>query len=97
MRSGRSAACGSSDLSLEPMKEELRFTDLSMFDWVIIGSQTETRQPDGVVPAFAPPFEWVARIVAQAREAGCRVYLKPNLLGAVNPQIPGMVLPQEEP
>jgi protein gp37 len=83
-------------LCLEPMKEELRFSDLSMFDWIVIGSQTETRQPDGAVPAFAPPFEWVARIVAQAREAGCRVYPKPNLLGATNPQF-GMVLPQDVP
>jgi protein gp37 len=66
-------------LSLEPLREPLEFTDLSMFDWVVIGAQTETRQPSGVVPAFAPPFEWVARIVAQAREAGCRVHLKPNL------------------
>ncbi len=84
-------------LSLEPLKADLRFTDLSMFDWIIIGSQTETRQPDGLVSAFAPPFEWVARIVSQAREAGCKVYLKPNLLGQINPQSPGMVLPQEEP
>jgi len=66
-------------LSLEPLLEPLEFTDLSMFDWVVIGAQTETRQPGGTVPAFAPPFEWVARIVAQAREAGCRVHLKPNL------------------
>ena len=28
-------------LSLEPMREELRFTDLSTFDWVIVGAQTE--------------------------------------------------------
>lgn len=66
-------------LSLEPLKEPLEFTDLSVFDWVVIGAQTETRQPDGFVPAFAPSFEWVARIVVQAREAGCRVHLKPNL------------------
>lgn len=66
-------------LSLEPLLEPLEFEDLSMFDWVVIGAQTETRQPTGTVPAFAPPFEWVARIVAQAREAGCRVHLKPNL------------------
>lgn len=26
-----------------------------------------------------PPFEWVLRIVTQAKEAGCRVHLKPNL------------------
>jgi protein gp37 len=68
-------------LSLEPLREPLKFTDLSMFDWVVIGAQTETYQPqDGVVPAFAPPFEWVARIVAQAREAGCKVHMKPNLM-----------------
>lgn len=80
-------------LSLEPLKEPLEFTDLSMFDWVVIGAQTETRQPSGVVPAFAPPFEWVARIVAQAREAGCRVHLKPNLSNGR----PGMQMPNEYP
>jgi protein gp37 len=85
-------------LSLEPLREELRFTDLSMFDWVVIGAQTATQQPgDGRVPEFAPPFEWVARIVAQAREAGCKVWLKPNLLGDVHDQSPGMQLPQEVP
>jgi protein gp37/ParB-like chromosome segregation protein Spo0J len=84
-------------LSLEPLLAPLQFSDLSMFDWIVIGSQTATDQPDGYVPEFAPPFEWVARIVAQAREAGCRVYLKPNLIGRVDPQSPGMVLPQEEP
>lgn len=57
-------------LSFEPMKEGLKFTDLSVFHLVIVGAQTETRQPNGIVPAFAPPFEQVARIVAQAREAG---------------------------
>lgn len=67
-------------LSLEPLKEPLQFTDLSMFDWVVIGAQTQTRQPDGVVPAFNPPWEWVKRIVDQAREAGCRIHFKPNLV-----------------
>lgn len=84
-------------LSLEPLLAPLVFTDLSMFDWVVIGSQTATEQPDGRVEAVAPPFDWVARLVAQAREAGCRVYLKPNLLGKVGGQSPGMILPQEEP
>lgn len=79
-------------LSLEPLKEPLEFTDLSVFDWVVIGAQTETRQPDGHVPAFAPPFEWVARIVVQALDAGCRVHLKPNLRSA-----PGMQWLDEYP
>ncbi|MFE4018511.1 DUF5131 family protein, partial [Streptomyces sp. NPDC059101] len=51
-------------LSIEPLKEPLEFSDLSMFDWVVIGAQTETRQETGLVPAFSPPFEWVARLVA---------------------------------
>jgi protein gp37/ParB-like chromosome segregation protein Spo0J len=84
-------------LSLEPLNESLEFTDLSMFDWVVIGAQTETRQAGKVVPAFAPPFEWVARITAQAREAGCKVHMKPNLLGAVSPQLPGMQMLNEYP
>lgn len=80
-------------LSLEPLLEPLEFSDLSMFDWVVIGAQTETRQPDGVVEAFAPPFEWVARLCAQARDAGCKVHLKPNLADGK----PGMQLPDEYP
>jgi protein gp37 len=82
-------------LSLEPLKEPLEFSDLSMFDWVVIGAKTQTIQPWGVVPAFAPPFEWVARLAVQAWEAGCKVHLKPNLMGKVNPQSPGMTLPDE--
>ncbi|MGH3965747.1 MAG: DUF5131 family protein [Pseudonocardiaceae bacterium] len=79
-------------LSLEPLREPLEFADLSMFDWVVIGAQTGTLQPDGYVPPFAPPFEWVARIVLQAREAGCKVHLKPNLVSS-----PGMAMPDEYP
>jgi protein gp37 len=79
-------------LSLEPLREPLKFNDLSMFDWVVIGAQTETRQPTGTVPAFAPPFDWVADIYAQAREAGCQVHMKPNLA-----RNPGMTLVNEYP
>ena len=50
------------------------------------------------MPEFAPPFEWVARIIDQAASQDVKVYLKPNLLGAnPNSQSPGMKLPQEEP
>jgi protein gp37 len=85
-------------LSLEPLLEPLKFNDLSMFDWVVIGSQSATKQPAGYVKEFAPPFEWVADIVTQARKAGCRIYMKPNLLGDnPNPQSPGMKLIQEVP
>ena len=46
-------------LSLEPLLAPLEFTDLSMFDWIVIGSQSATEQPKrfGKVSAFAPPFE----------------------------------------
>jgi protein gp37 len=74
-------------LSLEPLREPLVFDDLSMFDWVVIGAQTETRQPTGVVESFMPPWEWICRITAQAKEAGCRVHWKPNLLNG-HPGLP---------
>jgi hypothetical protein len=31
-------------------------------------------------PSWRPPFEWVADLVLQAREAGCKVYFKSNLI-----------------
>lgn len=74
-------------LSLEPLREPLKFTDLTMFDWVVIGSQTRTVQPGGAVAAFAPPAEWVLRITHQAREAGVPVHWKPNLRS--NPGVVG--------
>lgn len=75
-------------LSLEPLCEDLKFDDLSMFDWVVIGAKTETNQQGvGRVPAFAPPAEWVLRITHQALEAGCKVHWKPNL--RANPGVTG--------
>lgn len=74
-------------LSLEPLREPLRFGDLSMFDWIVIGSQTGTIQPGGAEPPFAPPAEWVLRITHQAREAGLPVHWKPNLRS--NPGVVG--------
>jgi protein gp37 len=74
-------------LSLEPLNADLRFADVSMFDWIVIGAQTRTVQPGGAVPAFAPPAEWVLRIPDQAREAGVPVHWKPNL--RANPGVVG--------
>lgn len=79
-------------LSLEPLREPLEFTDLSLFGWVVIGAQTETRQPDGVVGASAPDWPWWFRLAMQAHEAGCRVHIKPNLYNGR----PG-VMPDEYP
>lgn len=79
-------------LSLEPLRTPLKFTDLSMFDWVVIGAQTATRQPDGSVEAFSPPWEWVIDITKQALDAGCKVHWKPNLR-----EHPGMIWPDQYP
>lgn len=75
-------------LSLEPLLEPLEFTDLSMFDWVVIGAQTQTNQPGGSVPAFNPEWEWVDRIYHQAKEAGCYVHMKPNLKDSLPNEYP---------
>jgi len=81
-------------LSLEPLREPLEFSDLSMFDWVVIGGQTETIQPGGrLVRARAPEFDWVVRVYNQARAAGCRIHIKPNLGNGK----PGMIFPDEYP
>lgn len=79
-------------LSLEPLREPLEFDDLSMFDWVVIGAQTATRQPDGPVDAFVPDWPWWFRLALQAHEAGCKVHIKPNLFNGR----PG-VMPNEYP
>lgn len=66
-------------LSLEPYTQHLTFTDLSMFDWVIIGARTATNQPDGRIPALAPPARAVLDLTEKALAAGCAVHWKPNL------------------
>lgn len=63
-------------ISCEPLREQLTFEDMSMLDWVIIGGQSETNPGE---PARQPRWEWVEHLHYQARQAGCRVYWKPNL------------------
>lgn len=62
-------------VSCEPLKENLKFDDMSMFDWVIIGGQSETTSMSG----FQPPWEWVESLINQARKSKCKIYIKPNL------------------
>jgi protein gp37 len=61
-------------LSVEPMRERIVFHDLSMFDWVVIGGQSRSSE----APEFHPEPWWVIDLAWKAREAGCKVYLKPN-------------------
>jgi protein gp37 len=61
-------------LSVEPMRERLRFSRLDLFDWVVIGGQSRSSG----APEFFPPFDWVADLWHEAKAAGCAVYFKPN-------------------
>jgi protein gp37 len=63
-------------LSCEPLIEPLRFKHLDRFHWIVIGGASATAS----TPDWRPPFEWVADLVRQARDAGLKVYFKTNLL-----------------
>lgn len=62
-------------LSCEPMIEPLKFTNLDMFSWVVIGGASKSSQ----TPEWVPPRAWVHSLEMQAYEAGCMVYEKTNL------------------
>lgn len=81
-------------LSLEPLLEPIQFSSLEGIDWIVIGAQSAN---SGQNDAFAPRFEWVADLVAQAKRDGCKVWLKTNLLGEVSSQWPGMQMIQDVP
>lgn len=69
------------------------FEDIGWCDLMVIGAQTQTVQPTGEVPAFAPEFDWIVDVVNQCRDANVPYYLKANL-GAI---APGMKLPKMRP
>jgi len=71
-------------ISCEPLSERLVFNAdeydekgewLSIFDWVIIGGRSSATGS----PAEQPEWEWVDDLHTQARNAGCKIYWKPNL------------------
>lgn len=62
-------------LSCEPMIEPLKFANLDMFSWVVIGGASKSTQ----TPEWIPPRVWVSDLEYQARQAGCMVYEKSNL------------------
>ena len=65
---------GTKWLSVEPMLEPLKFTRLSLFDWIVIGGAS----PSTGTPEWVPPIDWLVDIHAQTREAGCKIYYKDN-------------------
>ena len=62
-------------LSIEPLIEPLSFSRPELFKWVVIGGASKSSE----TPAWEPPFEWVARLYLQFKEAGAAVYLKDNV------------------
>jgi protein gp37 len=82
-------------LSLEPLLEPLRFQHLERFDWIVIGGASKSTQ----TPEWHPPFAWIEDLVRQARDAGCKVYFKTNLLRKRLLELPfdAPILGDEEP
>jgi protein gp37 len=70
-------------LSVEPMLEQLTFKSLKMFDWVVIGGQSRSSG----APEFHPDPWWVIDFAFKARDAGCKVYMKPNTFSGTGWQI----------
>lgn len=72
-------------LSLEPLIEPLQFTELDMFDWVVIGGAS----PSTKTPEWHPPRKWINDLEDQAIKSGCKIYEKTNLLSRIR-QYPGL-------
>lgn len=78
-------------LSCEPLIEPLEFSDLSMFDWVVLGGSSRSSQ----TPEWHPPRAWVNRIETEAERCGVEVYEKSNLLERIK-GYPGIKRDAEE-
>jgi protein gp37/tetratricopeptide (TPR) repeat protein len=62
-------------ISAEPLKTDLTFNRLDLFDWVVYGGQTAASGE----PAEQPEWKSVEHLQEQAREAGCNLFQKDNL------------------
>jgi protein gp37 len=62
-------------VSCEPLLEDVEFTYISLFSWLIIGGGSKSTR----TPETQPKWEWVASLLNQAYSCGCKVYFKPNL------------------
>ena len=67
-------------VSCEPLLENVVFSNIEIFDWLIIGAQ---RNFNGQ-PAQQPKSGWVTSLLKQARDANLKVFFRPNL--RVGPQ-----------
>jgi len=66
-------------VSVEPMLGPVEFNTIELFDWIVIGGQSATNQPDGYVPSFNPPMRWWLDLIEAATARKIPVYLKTNL------------------
>lgn len=62
-------------VSCEPLLEPITFSNIGIFDWIIIGGRSKNSN----LPELQPEWAWVESLIIQAREAVCKVYCKPNL------------------
>jgi hypothetical protein len=56
-------------LSIEPLLEDLGELDLTGIDWVILGGESGAK-------ARVCNIDWMRSIVRQAKDAGCKVFIK---------------------
>lgn len=62
-------------LSCEPMLERLTFTNLDMFDWVVVGGSSKSTQ----TPELKPDYEWINHLYNQVKACNLPIYMKTNL------------------
>jgi protein gp37 len=62
-------------LSLEPILEPLKFTDLGLFQWIVLGGASAT----ATTPEWRPPRRWVEAVEREARRLKIPYYEKTNL------------------
>jgi protein gp37 len=71
----RKVKAGVKWLSIEPLIEPLKFSDLSAFQWLVIGGASASSQ----TPEWVPPLRWVVDLEDAAARAGVPFYEKSNL------------------
>jgi protein gp37 len=64
-------------LSVEPMLEQIKFTRLELFNWMVIGGASRSMR----TPEWRPPHRWINDLIAQADAVGCKIFEKTNLRG----------------
>jgi protein gp37 len=67
-------------VSCEPMLEQLPFSSLDLFDWIVMGGASRSSQ----TPEHKPPFDDIVHLHNQARDSGLLIYQKTNLMPGIS-------------